>query len=424
MVKFSNNKNVLRDLVITGSDKEYGKQTVQGILRSLLEPLLEQPSSEGLVLLKLSNTEGINSVLKRLEFSDVKMYSYCDNLAGDKIINIEKNNLWDTTEFVLILAPRYSAVLIWDWALLNNGTTQVCLILNSREISDIANIMFDNSTIVLNDYLTTYAPDRREQKTMNVAINKIVNCLDNVNQEMVISQAEKENLFEAEDLLKEYEQISDKAKMTAHEIKNHISVIDLYSKILEKRIENIKFDDSETEKSVQNALDSIKQSVYTISSFISELRSYASPLFCEKQLSKVVDDVICLAQPKAKEKGISLESYVDEEFRVHIDETKFQSVLLNLLYNGIDAIDKNGRITVKTAGKENNKVVLYVKDSGKGIPENIIPKIFEEGFTTKIEGNGQGLAICRKLIEQQYGEIKLHKTGSDGTEFELLIPSI
>lgn len=90
MVKFSNNKNVLRDLVITGSDKEYGKQTVQGILRSLMEPLLEQPSPEGLVLMKLSNTEGINSVIKRLEFSDVKMYSYCDNLVSDKIINIEK----------------------------------------------------------------------------------------------------------------------------------------------------------------------------------------------------------------------------------------------------------------------------------------------------------------------------------------------
>lgn len=423
MVKFSNNKNVLRDLVITGSDKEYGKQTVQGILRSLMEPLLEQPSPEGLVLMKLSNTEGINSIIKRLEFSDVKMYSYCDNLVSDKIINIEKNSIWDTTEFVLILAPRYSSVLIWDWDLLNNGMTQVCLILNSREISDIANIMFDNSSITLNDYLTTYAPDRREQKTMNIAINKIVDCLDNVNQEMVFSQAEKENLFEAEDLLKEYEQISDKAKMTAHEIKNHISVIDLYSKIIEKRLENIKLDD-ETDKSIKNAVDSIKQSAYTISSFISELRNYASPLFSEKQLSKVVEDVIRLAMPKAKEKGIFLESYVEDEFRVHIDETKLQSVLLNLIYNGIDAIGKNGRITFKTAGRVNNKVILHIKDSGSGIPERVIPKIFEEGFTTKIDGNGQGLAICKKLMEQQYGEIKLSKTGGDGTEFELLIPSI
>ena len=88
MVKYVGNKNVLRDLVITGSDKEYGKQTVKGILRSLMEPLLEQNSTEGLVLMKLSDTDGISSVIKRLEFSDVKMYCYCDNLANDKIINI------------------------------------------------------------------------------------------------------------------------------------------------------------------------------------------------------------------------------------------------------------------------------------------------------------------------------------------------
>lgn len=423
MVKFANNKNVLRDLVITGSDKEYGKQTIQGLLRSLLEPLLEQPSSEGLVLLKLSNTEGIGSVIKRLEFSDVKMYSYCDNLASDKIVNIEKKDLWDTVEFVLILAPRYSAVLIWDWALLGNGTTQICLIMNSREISDIANIMFENATITLNDYLTTYAPDRREQKTMNIAINKIVNCLDNVNQEMVFTQAEKENLFEAEDLLKEYEQISEKAKMTAHEIKNHVSVIDLYSKIIEKRLENVSMNE-EVDTSVKNALSSIKSAAMTISSFISELRSYASPLFTEKQLSKIVDDVIRLASPRAKEKNVALENYVDDEYRVHVDETKIQSVLLNLIYNGIDAIDKNGRITFKTDGKADNKVKLLVKDSGSGIPDNVVPKIFDEGFTTKIDGNGQGLAICKKLLEQQYGDINLSKTSKDGTEFEVEIPVI
>ena len=313
--------------------------------------------------------------------------------------------------------------MIWDWELSGNGETQVCLLLNSREISDIANIMFDNSTITLNDYLTIYAPDRREQKTMNNAINKIVNCLNNVNQEMVFTQAEKENLSESEDLLREYEQISEKAKMTAHEIKNHISVIDLYTKILEKRLENVELG-KEAEKSVKNAINSIEQAACTISSFISELRSYSSPILSEKQLSTVVNNVIQLAMPKAKSKNISLESYVNEEFRVHIDETKMQSVILNLIYNGIDAIEENGRITLKIGEKQGNKVRLLVQDSGSGIPENVVPKIFDEGFTTKIDGNGQGLAICKKLMEQQYGDLKLVKTGNDGTEFELLIPTI
>lgn len=423
MAKISNNKNVLRDLVITSSDKEYGKQTVQGILRSILEPLMEQPSPEGLVLMKLSNTEGISSVIKRLEFSDVKMYSYCDNLVSDKIINIQKKDIWDTTEFVLILASRYSAALIWDWELSNNGMTQVCLILNSREISDIANIMFDNSTITLNDYLTTYAPDRREQKTMNIAINKIVDCLNNVNQEMVFTQAEKENYSDADEVIKEYEQISEKAKFTAHEIKNHVSVIDLYTKILEKRLEGVEFGE-ERENSIKNSLESIRKAAFTISSYISELRSYSTPILSEKQLSSVVNDVIKLAEPKAKEKNVFLESFVSDEYRVHIDETKMQSVLLNLIYNAIDAIDKQGRVSLKIGGKEKNCVKLLVKDSGSGIEEKNISKIFEDGFTTKIEGNGLGLSICKRLMKEQYGDLRLSRTGSDGTEFEVTIPTI
>ncbi|MCR5261753.1 MAG: HAMP domain-containing histidine kinase [Candidatus Gastranaerophilales bacterium] len=418
-----NRKNVLRDLVLSSSYKEYGRQTVQGILRSLLEPLMEQPSPEGLLLMKLSDTEGISSILKRLEFSDVKMYSYCDNLANGKVINITKDDIWDTTEFVLVLALRYSAVLIWDWKLLNNGMTQICLILNSREISDIANTMFDNSTIRLNEYLTTYAPDRREQKTMNIAINKIVDCLNNVNQEMVFTQAEKENYSDAEELTEEYRHISEKAKLTAHEIKNNVSVIDLYAKIIEKRLDGIELDE-ERAKSIKNSIESINNATHTISSFISELRSYSSPILSEKQLSSVVNDAIKLAKPKADEKGIILETFVDESYRVHIDETKMRSVLLNLIYNGIDAIEQNGRVSVKVGGVENNFVKLFVKDSGSGISEDNLDKIFEEDFTTKIDGNGMGLPICKKLMKEQYGDVKLSKTGADGTEFEVLIPVI
>ena len=418
-----NNKNLLRDLVLTSSDKEYGKQTVKGILRSLLEPLMEQPSPEGLVLMKLSDTDGISSVIKRLEFSDVKMYSYCDNITSNKIINIEKEHIWDTTEFVLILASRYSAVIIWDWELFNNGMSQICLILNSREISDIANIMFDNSTIALHDYLTTYAPDRREQKTMNIAINKIVDCLNNVNQEMVFTQAEKENYSESAELVDEYKKISEKAKFTAHEIKNHVSVIDLYTKIIEKRLEGIQLNE-ECEKSVKNGIESIKQAAFTISSYISELRSLSSPILTEKQLSSVVNDAVNLAMPKANEKGVILETFVDDEYRVHIDEIKMQSVLLNVIYNAIEAIEHNGRITIKVDGKENNFVKLMIKDNGSGISEEDLPMIFEEGFTTKMEGNGLGLGICKRLMKAQYGDIKVSKTGSDGTEFEILIPAI
>src|SRR5574344_218361 len=103
MTKFLNKKNTLQDLIFAGSETSYGKTTIQGMFRSLVEPLLEQSSSEALVLLRLFDTDGIYSVIKRLEFSNVKIYSYCDNLVSQKIINTEKEDIWGNTEFLLIL---------------------------------------------------------------------------------------------------------------------------------------------------------------------------------------------------------------------------------------------------------------------------------------------------------------------------------
>ena len=423
MAKIPLKRNVLRELILTSSEREYGRHSIQGLVRALLEPLMEQTSSEGLVLMRLFNVDGISSVLKRLEFSDVRLYSYCDNLAGNKVINIEKENIWDTTEFILILAPRYSAVLMWDWAILENDMTPVCFIMNSREISDVAHLMFENSSVELENYLTTYAPDRREQKTMNVAINKIADSYNNVCKEMLITLEEQKNYDKSEDLFKEFEQISEKAKMTSHEIKNHLSVIDLYTRIIEKRAENISCDD-ETMASIKNALESIKQANFAAKSFMSELRVFSKPILTERQLSSIVESAVTLAMPKAKDKNISLENFVDNEYRVSVDSVRMQSIILNLLYNAVDAIEKGGRITVKTEERENNKIALLVRDSGSGIKEEDTLHIFDEGFTTKIDGNGLGLYICKRLANEQYCDINLTHTGKDGTEFEILIPKV
>ena len=65
MAKIPLKRNVLRELILTSSEREYGRHSIQGLVRALLEPLMEQTSSEGLVLMRLFNVDGISSVLKR-----------------------------------------------------------------------------------------------------------------------------------------------------------------------------------------------------------------------------------------------------------------------------------------------------------------------------------------------------------------------
>ncbi len=413
--------NPLRDFILKEPSKEYSKQTIKGLFRSIVETVLEADSQEGLVLYRVFDTEKISSTIKRLEFSSAALYSFSENKDFPNVKNVEKSDVWEEVEFVLVLAPRFSAVLIWDYSIEETGSSEICLIYNSREVTDVAKTIFENSTVDLSEYLVNYAPDRRENKLLNVAINKLVGRFDSVNEEIVISQAEKDNLAHSENLLREYEYTSAQAKFIAHEIKNHLSVIDLYAKIAENRFKNLKLD-SETKNSLENAISSIKNSTYSITHFIEELKNHALPILVEKKLSSIIFDVVNLCSPKAKESNVKIVVNSQEDFRVHVDEIKIQSVFLNLIYNAIEAMDKGGQVLIKIS-KQGNFAQIIVSDNAKGIEKNAQAKIFDEGFTTKLTGNGLGLSFSKKIMEMHFGALKLLKSDENGTDMEILIPT-
>lgn len=412
--------NPLRDFILKEPSKEYSKQTIKGLFRSIVETVLEADPQEGLVLYRIFDADKISSTIKRLEFSGVTLYSFSDNKDFPNVKNIEKSKIWEDVEFVLVLAQRFSAVLIWDYSIEGSNSSEICLIYNSKEVSDVAKTIFDNAKTDLSEYLVNYAPDRRENKLLNSAINKLVGCFDYINEEFVISQAEKDKLAHSDSLLREYEYTSAQAKFIAHEIKNHLSVVDLYAKIAENRFNNLKMD-AETQNSLENAISSIKNSTYSITHFIEELKNHALPILVEKRLSSVISDVVSLCSPKAKEANVKIVVNSKDDFRVHVDEIKIQSVFLNVVYNAIEATDKGGEIVIKTS-KNGNFAQIVVSDNAKGIEKNIQAKIFDDGFTTKLTGNGLGLSFSKKIMEMHFGDLKLSKSDENGTDMEILIP--
>ena len=97
-------------------------------------------------------------------------------------------------------------------------------------------------------------------------------------------------------------------------------------------------------------------------------------------------------------------------------------VFTNILINACQAIEGKGKITISTDFQD-NKLIVKIKDTGKGIPENELPKIFSAGYTTKGAGvgTGLGLAICTKIIEKHNGEISVTSEEGVGTEFSITI---
>jgi signal transduction histidine kinase len=114
---------------------------------------------------------------------------------------------------------------------------------------------------------------------------------------------------------------------------------------------------------------------------------------------------ILASKSKAKSAGISLD--VDDDLpRVRATGGELNQVWVNLLDNALDAIDESGRIEV-TARRDLDRVVISVVDDGQGIPEDVMPWIFDPFYTTKPpgQGTGLGLEITRRLVRRYHGDI-------------------
>jgi two-component system NtrC family sensor kinase len=107
------------------------------------------------------------------------------------------------------------------------------------------------------------------------------------------------------------------------------------------------------------------------------------------------------------------------------DQSQLQQVFLNLMNNAIDAIEKDGRIEVRTR-KEDSQVVISIKDNGPGIPEKHLNKIFDPFFTTKEvgKGTGLGLSVSYNIIKKLGGNIVVESKVSEGTVFKVKLPVV
>jgi len=108
--------------------------------------------------------------------------------------------------------------------------------------------------------------------------------------------------------------------------------------------------------------------------------------------------------------------------QIEADPSQLQQVLLNLLLNAIDTIEGPGTITAISRIEGSDCVWIEISDTGKGMSEASLEKIFNPFFTTKSKGTGLGLSICKRLIEQHGGNIEVHSSVDSGTSFVITLP--
>ncbi len=237
-------------------------------------------------------------------------------------------------------------------------------------------------------------------------------------------------LDRSKDLLRRSEQLSligNLAVRIAHEIRNPLVAIGTFIQMLP-----YKYSDPEFRENFYNiALEEVNRINDLITEMLDLTKNKVSR-FQSENIHRIIEKMLLLASPKAKEKGISIIKKYDTSIpNVMLDVEKIKQVFLNLFYNAIEFNREGGQIAVVTRliDSNNNHSVLRVdvKDTGIGIPAENIERIFDPYFTTKhksplFKGTGLGLFISNQYILEHMGWIQVESTIDKGTTFAVHFP--
>ena len=198
----------------------------------------------------------------------------------------------------------------------------------------------------------------------------------------------------------------------AHEIRNPLGGIELYTGLLS--------DEVKTSAKAISHVQRINQEVQYLKSIVTRFLEYAKPQNAHKvccSIYQVILETKELFSDLIKEKQIRVDwSESIKELYILVDPYHFKQILINLMKNAIESLHTGGWISIK-ANIQDGWIQLLIEDNGSGIPEDIRDKVFQPIFSTRKQGTGLGLPIVKGLAEANGGNIVLVRSVKSGTEF-------
>jgi two-component system, sporulation sensor kinase E len=160
---------------------------------------------------------------------------------------------------------------------------------------------------------------------------------------------------------------------------------------------------------------------YIITQFLQAIRP-TPPQFKPAALNEVVQKTLTLLQPELENRSLHVKTRLARQLPITpIDATQIQQVLVNLIKNAMQAMTKGGTLTLQT-GEGPDGVWVSVADTGGGIPQEQLNRIFEPFYTTKKKGSGLGLMIVQRIVRAHGGHIELESKVDRGTTFRIWLP--
>ena len=283
------------------------------------------------------------------------------------------------------------------------------------KLTDLFNEMLD-SINEKNDKLL-FANQEMEQRVQDRTKQLMITNEKLLSEIKERERANKE-LIETRDKLSKQEKLASVGQVSsniAHELRNPMAAIRNSTYFL--RLKNKK-----DEKSVHH-LEIIDRELSRSDEVIQRLLQLTKGGILKKEMV----DLRALAKEAMTYSNVTGNANLSIEFRpeyfpVNLDRVLFRQVLYNLFINAIQAMPNGGEILLEVNKLDNARTQLCVSDQGEGIEETIMNRIFEPLFTTKKEGVGLGLSLCRELVTRHGGTIKAKSLPNKGTTIEIELP--
>jgi signal transduction histidine kinase len=205
------------------------------------------------------------------------------------------------------------------------------------------------------------------------------------------------------------------ASQIAHEIRNPLSSISLNVELLEDELKGSSDEARSLIRSVLKELDRLND---IVSEYL-QFSRFPKPHLKRGRVDGVIRELVeTFKAPERIQVEVSLAPSSPE---VWLDERLLRQVLENLLRNGAEAIEAAGVVRIETDVVD-RFLVIRVKDTGRGIPAEIQPRLFEPFFTTKAQGTGLGLATSQQIVFEHNGHLVVESQTGKGSTFSILLP--
>jgi signal transduction histidine kinase len=269
--------------------------------------------------------------------------------------------------------------------------------------------------------LVQYEFDAAEDRRIQVSLDFIQERGTSIG--ALLTMRDAESVHRIEDEIEISRRLSAAGRLTrgvAHEVKNPINAIVLHLQLLQNKLQQ---DDPDTIRH----MEVIGNEIHRLDRVVQILVDFTRPrdLHLEEvDMRSLLEDVAVLAAPDAAQHKVQVsEEFAAETLTVRVDADLMKQAVLNLVLNGVQAMPDGGTLTL-AARREDDSVLIEVRDQGGGIPPEVQEKIFELYFTTKKDGSGIGLAQAYQIMQWHYGSIDFESRPGAGTIFRLRLPAV